>query len=118
MKLIDINTYRAQKKKNFVMSAFQFNNPRIPTVTPDLPQNAAKAWAYLRIAAFRATPHHSAPRRATPHLCHRMLNAHDTHESSSISQIRIPLRRERVTSKISTVYKYPVLVLPSANIRD
>jgi hypothetical protein len=30
---------------------------------------AAKAWTLLQNAAFRATPHHSALRRMTPHLC-------------------------------------------------
>jgi hypothetical protein len=29
------------------------------------PQNAAKVWTFLQNAAFRTTPHHSAPRRAT-----------------------------------------------------
>jgi hypothetical protein len=33
------------------------------------PHNAAKAWTFVRNAAFRATPHHSTPRRTTPHLC-------------------------------------------------
>jgi hypothetical protein len=54
----------------------QFNNPRIPTLTPwhtaqicgvrQKPQNAAKARTYLLNAAFHATPHHSAPRRTIP----------------------------------------------------
>jgi hypothetical protein len=30
------------------------------------PLNAAKTWTFLRNAAFRATPHHSALRHVTP----------------------------------------------------
>jgi hypothetical protein len=33
------------------------------------PLNAAKAWTFVRNAAFRATPHYSDSRRVTLHLC-------------------------------------------------
>jgi hypothetical protein len=36
------------------------------------PHNAAKAWTFVRNATFCATPHHSTPRHATPHLCRMM----------------------------------------------